>query len=373
MSYLPNIVSVDLPALGHNLTLARGLLNPQTKIMGIVKSDAYGHGLLQVSQVLERFGVDWLGVAHLHEALDLRRNGIGVPIVILCGIRTREACREAVEKNLVPVVFDLESGALLSEEAVKVGKRKDVLLKVDTGMGRLGISHDSVENLVKGITGLRGLNPRGLISHLSSADETDRDFTRLQIDYFKKAVETCRTAGLNLHLNSLANSAGIMGFKDAHFDMVRPGIVLYGGMPSPEFSPPIRPKSVMGFKGRILEIRDRPDDTPVSYNRTYHTKGPQRIGVISAGYGDGIPRSISNRGKVLVKGKRVNIVGRVCMNMTMCDLTGLEGITPGEEVVFLGKQGEDMISGDDMARWGDTISYEIFCSLGQGSRKEYIT
>jgi alanine racemase len=372
MIHSPNSIVIDLSALEHNVNQVKKLVAPETKIMGIVKSDAYGHGLIPVSKVLERKGIEYLGVAHIHEAIELRNSGIRMPLVLLCGVKSREEAKEAVKKDLTPVLFDLEMAEVLAKESAKKGKKNHVQLKVDTGMGRLGIPLSELEPVMKAITQYDGLHLEALASHLSSADDPASDFTEIQIENFKKAIDMGRAMGFELPLNNLANSAGTMAHKAAHFGLVRPGIMLYGGLPSPEFQSPLPLKPVMNFKGQIIQIRDLPDNTPVSYGRTYFTKGTQRIAVLSAGYGDGLPRSMSNRGKVLIQGKRVDIVGRVCMNMTMCDVSGVRDAMPGSEVVFLGSQGKETITGDDVASWTETISYEIFCSLGVGNRKEYV-
>ena len=368
----PNCVVIDLSALEHNLNQVKKLLAPETRIMGIVKSDAYGHGLIPVSKVLESSGVDYLGVAHLYEALELRNNGIKRPIALLCGVRTEEEARQAVEKHITPVLFDMEMAEALAKEGARKGKKIHVHLKVDTGMGRLGISLSELEPFMKRIAQYKELHLEGLASHLSSADDPGSNFTEIQIENFKKAIHMGRTMGFELPLNNLANSAGIMAYKEAHFGLVRPGIVLYGGLPSPEFKTPLPLKPVMNFKGEVVQIRDLPDNTPVSYGRTYYTKGTQKIAVLSAGYGDGLLRGLSNRGKVLIQGHKLDIVGTVCMNMTMCDVSRLQGVVPGSEVVFLGTQGEETITGDDIARWTKTISYEVFCSIGVGNRKEFV-
>jgi alanine racemase len=367
----PNNVKIDLSALVYNLNQVKTLINPGIKVVGVVKSDAYGHGLLRVSRVLEEKGVDYLGVAHLQEALKLRTGGIRIPILILCGIQTYEEAMEVAEKDLTPVIFDLEAAEILVRVSERRGKKIHVQVKIDTGMGRLGIPHWDVASFLKKIRDWGRLYIDGLTSHLSSADEPESEFTLAQIGDFEKAIEIGRAMGLQLPLNNLANSAGIMAYKASHFDMVRPGIMLYGGLPSPGFQAPLPLKPVMHFRGRVLQIRDLPDHSPVSYGRSYYTKGSQTLAVFSAGYGDGLPRSLSNRGKVLINGKKVNIIGRVCMNMTVADITGLEGILPSTEVVFLGRQGDAMITGDDVAGWGDTISYEIFCSVGQRHTREY--
>ena len=369
----PNNLTIDLSALVHNLDQVRVLIGQGTKIMGVVKSDAYGHGLLPVSQTLERNGIDCLGVAYLHEALELRDEGIRLPIVILCGIQTKDEAREVVGKDLTPVLFDIRVAETLARESAKQGKRTRIHVKVDTGMGRLGISQGEIAPFISKIAALKDLELEALTSHLSSADECVGEFTEDQLKNFKKAIETARSLGLGLPLNNLANSAGIMAHKQAHFEMVRPGIMLYGGLPSPEFKSQVTLRTAMHFKGRVLQIRDLPDRTPVSYGRTYYTEGPRRMAVLSAGYGDGLPRSMSNRGDVLIKGKKSPIVGRICMNLTICDITDIEGIRPGDEAVFLGSQGDEIITADDLARWAGTISYEVFCSIGLGHRKEHIS
>ncbi|MCP4665655.1 MAG: alanine racemase [Deltaproteobacteria bacterium] len=373
MSNQPNRVAIDLSALAHNLGQVRSLAPQETRIMGIVKSDAYGHGLAPISKALEKEGVDCLGVAHLYEALELRKQEIKTPIVILCGIQTRDESRQVVENALSPVLFDTAAAEILNRESARKGKGTPVYLKVDTGMGRLGAPHLDAGPMLQRIAALKNLDIQGLMSHLASADEHASDFTDHQITAFEKAIEAGRSLGLALPFNNLANSAGVMGYQKSHFDMVRPGIMLYGGLPSPEFESPVRLKPVMHFKGRIIQIRDLPGQTPISYGRTYYTKGPSRIAILSAGYGDGLPRSMSNRGAVLIGGKRAPIVGTICMNLTLCDITALKGVKPGDEAVFLGSQGRETITGDDMAAWAGAISYEVFCSIGQQNRREYLS
>ena len=373
MEYSPNKITIDLSALVYNLNQVKGLIGPHTRIMGIVKSEAYGHGLVKVAQVLENNGVYSLGVAHLHEALELRESGTKLPIVLLCGIKPRkEEAREAAEKDLTVVVYDIMEAELLNREAAEKGEKINIHLKIDTGMGRLGVHHSETGAFIEKIRGLSGLNLEALMSHLSSADDPDREFTEEQIRNFKKAVDIGHAMGLDLPLNNLANSAGIMAHKDSHFNMVRPGIMLYGGSPSPGFDLPLPLKPVMTLKGEVLQVRDLPDQTPVSYGRRYYTKGPKRMAVVSAGYGDGIPRSLSKNGKVLLAGERVNITGTICMNMLICDVTGVDTVRPGDEAVFLGPQGDEIITGDEIAGWTDTISYEIFLSIGQRGNRNYI-
>jgi alanine racemase len=372
MFHSPNIVRIDLSSIAFNLKQAKSLIAPGTKIMGIVKSDAYGHGLVEVSRVLENNGVFALGTAFIHEAVALRKNGIKTPVVILCGIKSTEEAEAAVGYDLTPVIFDLPSAVMLAAAAEKRAKKASILAKIDTGMGRLGASHRDAAAFLKEIMRIPQLDLQGIMSHLSSADEEDRSFTESQIEKFRKVIDDARATGMDLRLNTLANSAGIMAYKESHFDMVRPGIMLYGGLPSPGFKAPVELKSVMSFAGRVVQIRELPDNTPVSYGRKYYTKGPQKIAVASAGYGDGIPRGLSNKGKVIIQGQRADIVGTICMNLLLADITGIKDTAPGDEAVFLGAQGQEIITGDEIAAWNNTISYEIFLSMGRGAKKEYV-
>jgi len=372
MIHHQNTVTIDLSSLVFNLGQVKRVVGPDTKIMGIVKSDAYGHGLIEVSTVLEKYGVHGLGVAYIHEAMELRQNGIIAPIVILCGIRSVEEAEAAVEYNLTPVIFDLTAAEILSRAAGNRSKKATVQVKIDTGMGRLGVPYQESVTFIKEIKRFSSLDIEGLMSHLSSADEDDSSFTYSQIDNFEKAVASARAEGIDLHFNSLANSAGLMAYKRSHFDMVRPGIMLYGGLPSPRFRSPVELRPAMRLSGTIIKVRDIPENTPLSYGRRYYTDGPKRIAVVSAGYGDGIPRALSNKGQVLIKGKRSDILGTVCMNLTLCDITNIKDAAAGDEAVFLGRQGKEIITGDDIALLNNTISYEIFLSIGKGAKKEYI-
>lgn len=368
----PNSVAIDLSALAGNLRHVRNLVGRDTRIMGVVKSDAYGHGFLEVGRTLERNGIDCLGVAYLHEALALREGSVRLPIVILCSIRTREESRAVLEQGLTPVLYDRTVAEILSQECQRMGRGARIHLKVDTGMGRLGISCNHIGPFLQEIISFKNLEIEALTSHLATADEPDTRFTGDQIQRFETAISIGRSLGLQLPLNNMANSAGIMGHKRAHFAMVRPGIMLYGGLPSPDFVSTASLAPVMRFQAQVVQVRDLPDKTPVSYGRTYHTNGPRTIAYLSAGYGDGLPRSLSNRGKVLVGGKKAPIVGTVCMNLTACDVTGCTGVTSGDEAVFLGSQGGECIRGDDIARDAGTISYEIFCAIGRKNMRNYI-
>jgi len=367
-----NHLTIDLSALVHNLNQVRTIVGEDTRIMGVVKADAYGHGLVAVAKTLEKNRVQCLGVAHFHEAMELRNQGVSLPIVILCGIRTREEAEAVVDHRLSPMLFDLAVAEMLAKECARKKTHTRAYVKVDTGMGRLGLLSSELVPFLDKVSRLSEIRIEGLTSHFSSADHAEPEFTETQIRSFRKAIEAGRAMGLDLPLNNLANSAGLMKFKDAQFDMVRPGIMLYGGLPSPDFSPPMPLKPVMRFSGEVIQVRNFSDHTPVSYGRTYYTQGLRRIAVLSAGYGEGLPRNLSNKGKVLIRGKKVPITGRVCMDMTMVDVTELRQVRAGDEAVFLGTQEGEKITPDDMASWAGTISYDILCSAGQRNPKEYV-
>ncbi len=369
----PNQIIIDLSALATNYAQIKSLTGNQTRVMGVVKSDAYGHGLLSVSRLLEKKGIDFLGTAFVYEAFQLRQNSIKTPIVILSGIQNQEDARAVVEHNLTPVIYDLASAELLEAEAARQGKKVSVQIKVDTGMGRLGIAHEDVVDFLSKMIKLDHLSIKALTSHLSSADDCEDGFTTAQIKRFQKSVSAAREMGLSLSDNSLANSAGLLSRKDAFFQVARPGIAIYGGLPGPGFIAPLSLRPVMQFKGKILQTRELPGQTPVSYGRTFCTSGTCKMAVISAGYADGLFRSLSNRGKVLIHGQKVPIVGTICMNLTIADISQVKDVKKGDEAVFLGTQLGQTITCDDMAESAQTISYEVLCALGLGKKKEYVS
>ena len=368
-----NILKIDLKAISHNIRLIKDFLPKNIKIMGIVKSDAYGHGMIKISQILYKEKIDFLGVTYPFEAYELIKNGINAQIVILCGFQKREEAKMIIEHNMIPVIWDIYTAGILHEEAKKIGKKIPLLIKIDTGMGRLGIFYDEARDIIREINSMEMIEIKGLLSHFSCADMECDDFTRLQIDRFKRVIDICHDMGISLSMNSLANSAGMINYKEALFDIVRPGILMYGGLPNPDFKIPFKLKQAMELKGEILQIRKVPANTPISYGKTYISPSHKKIAIISGGYGNGIPRLISNKGHVLIKGKRAYIIGQVCMDLMVCDVTHIDGISTGDKVTFMGTSEKKKITADDIARWAGTISYEIFCSIGKINKREYIT
>jgi alanine racemase len=372
MKISPNKVTIDLSALQDNLIKIRELVDKKTKIMGIVKSDAYGHGLIPVARELEKLHIDSLAVDYLSEAIKLRNAGVNIPVVILLGIDTPQEAKKVAGCNLIPLIYDINSTRILSEEAKRSGRAVTVYLKIDTGMGRLGIDFRETGLFVQQLKEMKGIKIKGLFSHLSSADEQDTLFTNAQIKNFKEAISVSRRLGVKLTMNSLANSAGIMRYKKAHFDIVRPGIILYGGLPCTDFVNPPSLRHGMAFRSSVIQVRKVEHGIPISYGRIFYTDGVRKIAIISAGYANGLSRSLSNKGDVLIHGQKARIIGRVCMNLTVADVTAIKGVKKGDKACFMGKDKGNEITSDDIARWSDTISYEVLCSLGSINNREYI-
>lgn len=354
---------IDLNALASNLAFVKSTvdsINTKNKIIAIVKADAYGHGAIEVSKRLEKEGVEYLGVAFYEEAKLLREAGIKSPILLLFD---REI--EGVTKyNLTPVVFDKNHAKELSKHAQRNGKTIPLHIKVETGMGRLGLYGDVLEQ-IREISKLPNIKIEGIMSHLSMAE--DYLWSMEQINRLREVKESVFSTGMKPMFH-ISNSEGIF-LKEAHFDAVRPGIILYGYLTSKNLDG-IQP--CMTVKTKILDIRRLPKNTPISYGKTFITKRESLIGVIPVGYADGYFRSLSNRGFMLIKGKRSPIVGTICMDITMVDLTEIPEAKIGDEVILLGMQGKERVTAREIAEWANTIPYEVLISLGSKAKKKYI-
>ncbi len=334
--------------------------NKSSKIIAIVKADAYGHGAIEVSKSLQKNNVDYLGVAFYDEALTLREAKIECPILLLFD---REI-EGLFKHNLTPVIFDINHAKELSEYAKKKGVTIPVHVKVETGMGRLGI-YENICEQVKKIANMSNLKIEGVMSHLSLAE--DPLWSSEQISRLKELKKCLSSLGIN-PIFHISNSAGIF-LEDAIFDAVRPGIMLYG-YSTGDVLDGIRP--CMTLKTKLLDIRKLPKGTPISYGKTFITKRDSLIGVIPIGYADGYFRRLSNRGFIIVKGKKAPVVGTICMDLTMIDLTDIPEAEVEDEVIILGSCGKEKITAWDIASWADTIPYEVLTSLGSKAKKKYI-
>jgi len=362
-NYTDRQAVIDLDRLSRNLKIVKELVGPRTKIMAVVKAEAYGHGLIPVSRRLVAEGAAALGVGRIEEVESLRRADLGVPVVILTGILPQEA-EQAVRLRSLPCIFDMATAEALAAVGRSRGRNAEALVKVDTGMGRLGFALDEVGSLIDRLAAIDGLTVRGIVSHLATAPEADQTFALSQIERFNDVVARFKDRGFELDLNSLSNSAGVLNLPLGSQDIVRPGIMLYGCRPDldTEAGPALHP--VMTLKTRLIQVREHEAGVGLSYGLTYVTTCRCRIGTVALGYGHGLSRSLSNQGAMLVRGQRAPIVGRVSMNLTLLDLTGIPEAEEGDEVVALGSQGDEVIRAEELAGLTGTIGYELLCLLG---------
>jgi alanine racemase len=364
-------LAIDLAALRHNYRQLRRLCAPGVKFMGVVKADAYGHGLLPVARVLAAEGADYLGVGSLEEGLVLRQAGLNLPVLLLLGILPAEA-GVAVAADLEVTLFRLDVAQSLAAAAAAQGKNAGVHLKVDTGMGRLGLMPEEVLPFLEGLRSHPQLEVLGLTSHLAVADLEDKSYTLRQLEKFTGVLRAARDQGWALPLSHIALSAALWELKDAHFAMVRPGIMLYGSSPAPERQPPVALQPVMSLTTRVLQVKRLPPGEGISYGCTYTTTDWCRLAVLPIGYANGYSRLLSNRGEVLIRSLRAPIRGRVCMNLTMVEVSHLPEIRAGEPVVLLGQSDSARLTADELAAWADTISYEIYLALGNANPRRYL-
>ncbi len=369
------VAEIDLEAISNNLRVIKGLSGDR-QVIPVVKADAYGHGAVEISRRLVKDGVWCLAVAFTGEAKILRDAGITAPLLVLFD----PDVSDIFTHNLIPAIADMKTALALSKEAGRVRKQLRVHVKVDTGMGRLGFRGDVVKEVLE-VASLKGLVVEGVMSHFSEADLSDASFAQLQIDRFRALKDALSKRGMDGVLFHLANSAAVARIPQSHFHAVRPGLMVYGYAPSQGAEPGNR--SIKG-EGRdtallpamtvrtgFLSLRRLPAGTPVSYGRTFVTKRQSVIGVLPIGYADGFSRHFSNNAEVLVRGRRLPVVGRVCMDVTMVDVTGIHDIDEGDEVIIMGRQGKEAISAWELAGRVDTIPYEILTSFGKVTKRIY--
>ena len=331
--------------------------------MAIVKANAYGHGAVEIVLALARLGVGRIAVASLEEGIALRQAGISASIVVL-GALFEEQVSDLVAHQLTPVVSDGRILSALAQAARSHSASYPIHLKVETGMGRLGLSSEELFSLLDNPLLRSPLQVEGMMTHLPDADGKDSTFTERQLGAFRLMVEQVRQRGFSIPLVHTANSAAIVRFPDAHFSLVRPGIMLYGyhTLPATVPAPDLRP--VLSLHTTIAQLRTIPPGGTVSYNGTFVAARPTRIAVLPIGYADGYSRQLSHRGLVLIRGRRAPIVGLVCMDMIMVDVTDIAQVQVGETVTLIGQQGGESIWADEVAGWIDTIPYEVLCGIG---------
>ncbi len=360
----PTWVEVDLDRFRRNLGAIRAAIGAGRGILLVVKADAYGHGAVEIARHAVETGVTMLGVATLHEGIELRSAGITVPIVILSPTLLSEV-DEIIEHRLTPCINSIEFADLFSGRCVAHQVLSRFHVEVDTGMGRTGISDGDAIPFIERVAGMPNLTLEGVFTHFPHADSGRTDVTEEQLRRFGEILRGLSLRKIEVPIRHAANSAGILSVRDSFLDMVRPGILAYGFYPSAEVPRSIPVEGVMSFKTRIVQLRDVPPGRYISYGRTYQTARWTRVAVLPVGYGHGYPWTLSNRGQVLIRGKRAPIVGRVTMDLTMVDASGIDEAELGDEVVLWGEQRGSRIGLDEVAAWAQTIPYDLLCSMGK--------
>lgn len=366
---------VDLKAIAHNIKELRRITHPDARLMGVVKANGYGHGAIEVARCALQNGAEVLGVARIEEGIQIREAGIEVPILIF-GYTLPALTVDLLEYNLTQTVYSFASAQALSQAAASLKKKIKIHLKVDTGMGRLGLlpqnfhrdnsaaidAHAIEESLA--IAGLDGFELEGIFTHFATADSADKRYAENQLDLFMNFLNRLRKAGLEPPVRHAANSAALIDLPQSHLDMVRPGIASYGLYPSDEVNKErVALKPAMALKARIIHLKKVPAGFKVSYGSTYQTRKATTIATIPVGYADGLNRLLSSSGQMLVQGQRAPIIGRVCMDLTMLDVGHIDNVQMGDEVVIFGQQGSDTITVDEIAASLNTINYEIVSTI----------
>lgn len=385
----PNWAEVSLSALRHNFRVVQEHVGPQVTICAVVKCNAYGHGVEECAPALQQAGATWFGVTSTDEGVVLRDSGITGRILVMCGLYPGEE-EEALRHSLTPAVFRLEQAEALARAAagLRLAHRVPIHLKIDTGMARLGLPLAELHDFCEGMKRLPEIELEGVFSHLASSEVLDDEDTALQIQRYERALRSISEWGLHPRLRHLANSGAVTVRPNTWYNFVRPGLALYG-YEQPIFrdgfllrDPPSLPlKPVLAWKTHILGLRDVPAGQPLGYNGAYVTPAPARIAAVSVGYGDGLSRKVSihagdpvpsldddpavGRGEVLIRGQRAPMVGRISMDLTLLDVTRIPGVSIGDEVVLIGRSGEQEITAWDLARSSDTVVYETLCNLSK--------
>jgi alanine racemase len=358
-------VEIDLGALAHNVRQIRKLLAPETKIMAVVKADAYGHGAIDIAQTLVAEGVEWLAVATVTEGIELRTAGMIVPILILGAVNSDVQVQAIVQWELQPTICTINQAILISKTVAQLQPRSPIPIhiKLDTGMSRLGANWQEAVTFFSEVSELPYLTIGSLYSHLATADEPDPTVMEMQIDRFQQAVAAISAAGYKLPMLHLANSAGILVSDQLHYQLVRPGLILYGLCPATHLQSKINLQPVLSVKARISQIKDITAGTGVSYGYRFIADQDLRLAVVDIGYADGVPRRLSNRMQVAIRGQSVPQIGSITMDRIMLDISQIPDLQVGEVVTILGKDGHVKITADDWANELGTISWEILCGF----------
>ena len=367
---------INLDAISHNVKQIKSRLNPKVELMGVVKADAYGHGVVETAKTILESGADRLAVAFIDEAVQLRKCGFKIPILIL-GNTVPQAIDELLEYDITPTVFTVDFAKELSAQAVKINKTAKIHIKVDTGMFRIGFVYTSreeemqqtIDSIIE-ISKLPNIEIEGIFTHLSTADEADCKYSKLQFDRFCSLTKALSENGIEIPVKHVANSAAQLKFPEMQLDMVRAGIILYGLFPSDEVSPEgLDLMPAMKFKSRIINLKTIEKGDAISYGRSFEAKTAIRLATVAAGYADGYSRVLSDKAEVSVHGQKVKQIGRICMDQCMIDVTNVNNINIGDEVTLFG---DSVVTAEDIAEKMGTINYEAVCMVGKRIPRIYI-
>lgn len=371
MEYYRVHADVNLDAIYHNIEETRKVVKPDTKIMAIIKADGYGHGAIPIAKILEPI-IDAYGIAIIEEGIELRECGITKPLLIL-GVTPLPLYSKLIEYDIMPTIFSYESAEMLSEEAKKQNKKAKIHIAVDTGMSRIGfqINQESVE-IIKRVNQLEWVEIDGCFTHFATADESDKSFTLEQLKRFQNFVAQLEQEGIQIPTKHVSNSAGIIEFPDAQFDMVRSGISTYGLYPSEEVNKAVLPlQPAMEIKSYITYVKTLEAGVGISYGQTFVTKEKTKVATIPVGYADGYPRALSNQGYVLIHGQKAAILGKICMDQFMVDVTNIPGVCEGDIVTLVGIDKDASITVEELAAMSHSFNYEFVCDIGKRVPRVY--
>ena len=369
----PTWVEINLDNLAHNMREVRRIIGKDTLITAVVKANAYGHGSIKSAETFLNNGADRLAVATLSEAIELRKGNINAPILIL-GYTPKTQYPLVLKWNIIQTIYDYESAEILSGNAVGMGKVATIHIKIDSGMGRIGFlpNDDSVKEIIR-ISELPNLKIEGVYTHFATADEKDKSATKVQYNRFIKMVEKLEKKGIHIPIKHASNSAAIIDLPEYNLDMVRAGIMLYGLYPSSEVQKDkVNLKPAMTLKTQIVYVKKVPKGTGISYGQIFVTEKESKIATIPIGYADWLTRLLTSKGEAFINDRRVPIVGKICMDQCMLDITGVDNISIGDEVVLFGYGKEGYPNVDEIAKKLGTINYEIICMVGRRIPRVYI-
>lgn len=375
-NYYRTYANIDLDAITHNVVAVKNHVTSDVKVMAVIKADGYGHGAIPIGKQLELLNIDYIGVAIYQEGVQLRKAGITRPILVL-GNTPKQAFAELFNYELTQTVYSITMANELEAYANSVGKNIKIHVKVDSGMGRIGLRliHEPLINVIKDyeyINACEHLQIEGLYTHLSKADESDKTYSNEQIEVFQQLVDHLDKLKLRPEIVHASNSAGIIDLKNARFNMVRLGISLYGLYPSEEVDHNVVLKPVLSWVTRIVNLKEVGINERISYGGTFITNRVTRVATLPIGYADGYSRSLSNKGQVVINGQIAPIIGRVCMDQIMVDVTDIENVNENDEVILIGGNNKAKVSVDDIADIMETINYEVVCLISKRVPRVYM-